>query len=166
MMTNHCQAFCSNVLKHSATLEKDNKTYVRYVDVAPKYKENVLLYTFWFSTCKNLCDPQTGITWNGIRFHKLPDIIQSRTWALTTLYKVQKVAGQPELHKKATLPRQESYDSLSYSISIIPIKINIRYGRLRYILNSKYWNKHPAYRRNTDTSMWRISYLCTVTKHN
>jgi hypothetical protein len=79
-----------------------------------------------------------------MRFHKAPEIIQSMTWALTTFYKVQKVAGQPELHKKATLPRQEFYESLSYSISIIPIKMNIRYGRLWYVFNSQYGNKHPA----------------------
>jgi hypothetical protein len=75
-----------------------------------------------------------------MRFHEVPEIIQSRTLALTTFYKVQKVAGQPELHKKATLPRQEFHDTPS----IIPIKINIRYGRPWYVLNSKYGNKHPA----------------------
>jgi len=48
--------------KHSATMETDNKTDVRYVDAASTYKENVLLYTFQLSTCKNLCDPQTGNT--------------------------------------------------------------------------------------------------------
>lgn len=140
MMTNCRQEFCSNVLKCSATMEMDNKTDVRYVNAASKYKVNILLYTFRFGTCKDLCVPQAGNTWNGMRFHEVPEIIQSRTLALTTFYKVQKVAGQPELHKKATLPRQEFHDTPS----IIPIKINIRYGRPWYVLNSKYGNKHPA----------------------
>jgi hypothetical protein len=54
-----------------------------------------------------------------MKFHKVPEIIQSRAWALTTFYKVQKVAGQPELHTKATLPRQEFYDSPSYQLKSI-----------------------------------------------
>ena len=46
MMTDCCKEFCSNVLKHLATVEMDNKTDVRCVDAASKYKENVLLHTF------------------------------------------------------------------------------------------------------------------------
>jgi hypothetical protein len=43
-------------------MEKANKTDVRYVDAASKYKENVLPYTFQFSTYRDLSDPRTGST--------------------------------------------------------------------------------------------------------
>jgi hypothetical protein len=61
-MTDRCQAFCLNVLKHSGTMEMANKTDVRYMDAASKNKANVLLYTFRFSTYKNLYDNPKGNT--------------------------------------------------------------------------------------------------------
>jgi hypothetical protein len=130
IMTDCCQVFYSNVLKHADGLQSKRPTKLMSDTWTLHQNTRKMFYLTHLNSAPTdiFFYPKTGSAQSAVSYNTVSEIIQSRTRGTRNILqdKLQKLVGQSELHK-TTQSLQEFYNSPLYSMCIISIKININY---------------------------------------